>query len=192
MSRWWAPSLLRRIVLTMLLAVLLVWLALSLKDYWTFKQDVRNRESLGRVTDSILNSLTGFDPPQAQAALHAADRVYNDLRRHAEPEAGGALLFRLGRTDGRLVYVSPSASGLPDLVALGNPEKVSFQGMDHWPVVRQSAHWRLEIWVPVLEDGAAFTRIGMDVLAYILLALPLVLLPLGLAVWLGLRPLTGR
>lgn len=191
MKRWWGPSLLRRIVLTMLAALLLVWVALSLKDYWTFKQDVRSRESLGRVTQSILDSLQGFDPPQAQAALRAADRVYNDLRRHAEPQAGGALLFRLSRLDGALVYVSPSASGLPDLAEQGNPERVSFQGMDHWPVVRQNTQWRLAVWVPVMEDGAAFARIGQDVLGYVLLALPLVLLPLGLAVWLGLRPLNS-
>lgn len=191
MKRWWGPSLLRRIVLTMLAALLLVWVALSLKDYWTFKQDVRSRESLGRVTQSILDSLQGFDPPQAQAALRAADRVYNDLRRHAEPQAGGSLLFRLSRVDGALVYVSPSASGLPDLAVQGNPERVSFQGMDHWPVVRQNTQWRLAVWVPVMEDGAAFARIGQDVLGYVLLALPLVLLPLGLAVWLGLRPLNS-
>lgn len=189
MTRWWRPSLLRRIVLTMLAALLLVWVALSLKDYWAFRQDVRSRESLGRVTQSILDSLQGFDSPQAQAALQAADRVYNDLRRRAEPDAGGALLFRLGRVDGTLVYVSPLASGLPDLSVQGNPERVSFQGMAHWPVVRQNTQWRLAIWVPVLEDGAALARIGLDVLGYVLLALPLVLLPLGLAVWLGLRPL---
>ncbi|MFM2347614.1 MAG: hypothetical protein RL654_2367 [Pseudomonadota bacterium] len=189
MRRWWGPSLLRRIVLTMLAALLLVWVALSLKDYWAFRQDVRSRESLGRVTQSILDSLQGFDPPQAQAALQAADRVYNDLRRHAEPEAGGALLFRLSGLDGALVYLSPSAHGLPDLAAQGGPDRVSFQGRDHWPVVRQNAHWRLAVWVPVLENGAALARIGQEVLGYVLLALPLVLLPLGLAVWLGLRPL---
>lgn len=189
MRRWWGPSLLRRIVLTVLAALLLVWVALSLKDYWTFKQDVRNRESLGRVTQSVLDSLQGFDPPQARVALQAADRTYNDLRRHAEPEATGALLFRLSRLDGEPVYVSPSARGLPDLPARDSPARATHEGVDHWPVVRQNAHWRLAVWVPVLEDGAALARIGLDVLGYVLLALPLVLLPLGLAVWLGLRPL---
>lgn len=189
LKRWFGPSLLRRIVLTMLAALLLVWVALSLKDYWTFKQDVSKRESLGRVVQSLLDGVQGFDTLQAQAALQAADRAYNDLRRQAEPDAPGALLFRLSRVDGSLVYMSSSASALPDLPAQNAPERMAHRGMDHWPVVRQDAHWRLAIWVPVLEDGAALARIGLDVLGYVLLALPLVMLPLGLAVWLGLRPL---
>lgn len=189
MKRWLGPSLLRRSVFTLLAALVLVWVVLSLKDYWVFKQDVRNRESLGRVTQAILDSLQGFDEAQARSALQGADRVYNDLRRQAEPGASGALLFRLSRLDGTRVYVSERARDLPDLPAQGSPGRVTHQGMEHWPVVRQNAHWRLAIWVPVLEDGAALARIGLDVLGYVLLALPLVLLPLALAVWLGLRPL---
>lgn len=189
MKRWWGPSLLRRIALTMLAALLLVWAALSFKDYWTFKEDIRQRDSLGRVTQSLLDSLEGLDPLQARAALQSADRVYNNLRRQTEPGTVGALLFRLSSLDGQTVYRSASAKGLPELGAVTPPERVDFLGVSHWPVVRQDARWRLEIWVPVLEDSVALVRISLDVLGYVLLALPLVLLPLGLAVWLGLRPL---
>lgn len=190
MKRWFGPSLLRRMVLTMLAALLLVWVALSFKDYWTFKQDVSKRESLGRVTRAILDSLQGLDAQQAHTALLAADRVYNDLRRQAEPQAPGALLFRLSRLqDGQLVYGSGDAAPLPDLPAQDTPAQVVHQGMGHWPVVRQNTQWRLAVWVPVMEDGTALARIGLDVLGYVLLALPLVLVPMFLAMWLGLRPL---
>lgn len=183
------PSLLRRIVLTMLAALVLVWLVLSLKDYWVFKQDVRHHESLGNVTQSILNSLQGMDASQAHTALMAADRVLNGLRRQSEPDAPGALLFRLSGVDGTLVYGSPSALSMSDMAVQPTASRVSHNGMDYWPVVRHSAHWRLEVWVPVMEDGVALMRIGLELLGYVLLALPLVLLPLLLAVWLGLRPL---
>ena len=187
--RWLVPSLLRRTVFTLLAALLLVWVALSLKDYWVFKQDVDKRESLGWMTQSILDSLHGYDSQQVHTVVQAADRVYNEQRRRADPEAPHALLFRLGGADGTLVYASPGATRLPDLQVAQTPSRWVYEGASYWPVVRQNARWRLSVWVPVMEDSAALARIGLDVLGYVLLALPLVLVPLALAVRLGLRPL---
>lgn len=187
--RWFGPSLLRRTVVTLVAALLLVWVVLSLKDYAAFKRDVQALESLGRVTQTVLDSLQGFDAPQARAALVAADRQFNELRRQNELHAPGALLFQLNQTDGALVYRSAAPKALPDLMMTDTQGQVEHQGMSYWPMVRANANWRLAVWVPVMADRTAIGLIAMDVLSYLLLALPFVVVPLVLAVWQGLRPL---
>ena len=188
-AKWFGPSLLRRTVLTLLAALLLVWVVLSLKDYRAFKQDVQARESLGKLTQTVLDSLQGFDAVQARAALLAADRQFNALRRQNEPQAPGALLFQLSQADGTRVYRSAAPADLPDLLQPLDAAQVEHQGQRYWPVLQHNAQWRLAVWVPVMTDGAALRLIGLDVLGYVLLALPFVLLPMVLAVWQGLRPL---
>jgi hypothetical protein len=187
MKRWLRPSLLRRIVLTLLAALVLVWAVLSLKDYWVFKRDVHDSESVGRMTRTVLDSLKRFNEEQAWWALRAVDRQFNELRRHAEPQAPGALLFQLSRTDGTPIYHSDGAGPLPDLRPSASLRQVDHLGMGYWPVVQEDARWRLAVWVPVMSDGTALALIGADVLGYVLLALPFVLLPMVLAVWQGLR-----
>lgn len=189
MRRWLGPSLLRRIVLTLVAALALAWVALLLKDYLSFKQDVRSRDSLGRVTAVILDSLQDLDASQARAAMGAADRQYNALQRQSDPDMPGALQFQLSGLDGTLVYRSHASPPLPDLWQTQGQAEVRFAGVSYWPMVREDAHWRLAIWVPVVRDGTALLRIGKDILGYVLLALPIVVFPLLLAVWLGLRPL---
>lgn len=189
LKKWFGPSLLRRTVVTLLAALLLVWVVLSLKDYRAFKQDVQARESLGKLTQTVLASIEGFDAAQARATLLAADRQFNALRRQNEPQAPGALLFQLSRADGALVYRSAAPANLPDLLQPLDAAQVEHQGQRYWPVLQHNAQWRLAVWVPVMTDGAALRLIGLDVLGYVLLALPLVLLPMVLAVWQGLRPL---
>ncbi len=190
MKGWLPPSLLRRTVLTLLATLVLVWVVLSLKDYWVFKSQVSNREALGQTTRTLIQSLGGFDTEQARWAMLAADRQYNALRRSADPQAEGALLFQLNHTDGTLVYRSDPASTLPDLLGVAtDAQKVWYLGRPYWPVVVQDHGWRMALWIPAMADGTALAHIGLDVLAYVLLALPLVVVPMVWAVWRGLLPL---
>lgn len=205
MKDWLRPSLLRRTVLTLLATLVLVWVVLSLKDYWVFKSQVSNREALGQAPRTLIQSLDGFDTEQARWAMLAADRQYNALRRNADPQAEGALLFQLNRVDGTpetggaasagattgtLVYRSAPASELPDLLRVAaDAQQVWHQGRPYWPVVQQDHGWRMALWIPAMADGTALAHIGLDVLAYVLLALPLVVLPMVWAVWRGLLPL---
>lgn len=188
MNTWLGPSLLRRTVLALLAALLLVWLVLSLKDFWTFKQDVRDRESFGTIAKATLHSLQGLDDLQARVALLAADRQYNELRRQAENAAPGALLFLLQSARGGQVYASEA--GMQPDAAHGHPSgETEHRGVRYWVIEQRDARWRLVVWVPVMSDATAMALIGRDILGYLLLALPFVVLPMALAVWLGLRPL---
>lgn len=189
MKHWLGPSLLRRTVLALLAALVLVWVVLSLKDFLTFKQDVRDRESFGKIARATLNSLQGLDEPQARVALLAADRQYNELRRNAENAAPGSLLFQLRSIDGSVVYESGAGVTSPDASGASPSGEVEHLGTRYWVMTQEDSRWRLVVWVPVVSDATAMTLIGRDILGYLLLALPFVVLPMALAVWLGLRPL---
>lgn len=188
MTPWMKPSLLRRTVLALLAALVLVWVVLSLKDFWTFKQDVRDRESFGKIARATLNALDGMDESQARVALLAADRQYNELRRNAENAAPGSLLFQLRSVQGELVYESDRGMP-PDAAGDSRSGEIEYRGIRHWIMAQEDARWRLVVWVPVMSDTTAMALIGRDILGYLLLALPFVVLPMALAVWLGLRPL---
>lgn len=56
-------------------------------------------------------------------------------------------------------------------------------------VVHQSSHWRIRLMEPALTDAEAVWLIGRNLVQSMLIAFPLVLLPLWLAVRRGLRPL---
>lgn len=189
MKRWLGPSLLRRTVFALLTAMVLVWAVLSAKDFWAFKQDVRDRASFGRIAQATLASLQGFEAEQAGWAMAAADRQYNELRRQAEPQALGTLLFRLNAADGSLVYQSEGGVPQAGRLATDPLREVEYLGLRYWPMVQVNANWHFAVWVPVMTDATAMGLIGKDILSYLLVALPFVLLPIGLAVWLGLRPL---
>lgn len=189
MKHWLGPSLLRRTVLALLAALVLVWMVLSLKDFWAFKQDVRDHESFGKIARATLNSLQGLDAQQARVALLAADRQYNEMRRNAEASAPGELLFQLRSAQGSLVYESEGGAPPPDEAGAFPSGEIEHQGTRYWVLVQEDARWRLVVWVPVMSDATAMALIGRDILSYLLLALPFVVLPMALAVWLGLRPL---
>lgn len=189
MKHWLGPSLLRRTVLALLAALLLVWVVLSLKDFLTFKQDVRDRESFGKIAQATLNALQGMDAAQARVALLAADRQYNELRRNAENAAPGSLLFQLRSADGSVVYESVAGAPFPDASGASPSGEIEHKGTRYWVMTQEDARWRLVVWVPVVSDATAMALIGQDILGYLLVALPFVVLPMALAVWLGLRPL---
>ena len=189
MKRWLGPSLLRRTLFALLAAMVLVWVVLSLKDFRAFKEDVRSRESFKTIAQATLASLQGFDAGQAHWAMKAADRQYNELRRKAEAQAQGSLLFQLNAADRALVYQSEGGTPPADGDATDPSRAIEYRGMPYWPMVQRNERWRLAVWVPVMTDATAMGLIGKDILSYLLWALPFVMLPMGLAVWLGLRPL---
>lgn len=189
MKRWLRPSLMRRTVLTLAAALLLVWLALSLKDYLNFKRDVETRESTGRITLAIVQALHGLDNDGARAAMLATDRHFNTLRRQADAQAPGVLLFQLTRVDGATVYRSSLDTPWPAADGIGHGGDAATPRAVYWPVARANGPWRLAVWVPAQSDAHALAIISLDILNYILIALPLVMLPIALAVWQGLKPL---
>jgi signal transduction histidine kinase len=189
MTGWWRPSLVRRVVVALLAAFLLVWGVLISIDYLEYRNGARRSAGLELLAGNIAESLPARDDGQATAVVRAAGMQYNRLRKIGAPAGVGELLLVLERRDGTLLHASPGARGWRIPAAAPYPERQFINGQEHWSAVRESGGWRLLVLEPVIDDTLIVRLLGGELLLPLLIAFPLVLIPLWLAVRRGLRPL---
>ena len=189
LKRLFAATLVRRVVLALLLAFVLVWpvlLVLQINEVDRSEDVSAELRAFGADAAALLSTLD--DAGQARAALAAIDVTYNgQLRLH---EISMRQLYQLfDRRSGAAVYLS---DGAPTQLM---PSEVSgyghrtINGRRHRVFSADTARWSLRIALPALDKGWLLQRIGGDLARYMLIALPLVLLPVVLAARQGLRPL---
>jgi len=189
MRRCWQPSLVRRVLFALLAAFLLVWCVLIGVDYLAYRAGTQRLDGLDLLARGIAESLPAGDAGQAVAVVRAAELQYNRLRKGGTPADVGDLLMRLDRRDGTPLYASPAAGrpGIPG--AAPDPARVDIGGRPYWSAVRESGPWRLQVLEPVIDDTLIVRLLGGELLWPMLIAFPLVLLPLWFAVRRGLLPL---
>ena len=186
---WWVPSLVRRVVVALLAAFALVWVTLVVVDYVEFRRAARSQEGLHRAVRALAASLAFDDAPRAAQVVLATETQYNLLRSESLPLSFGPMLLELSRPDGTRVYASAALQG-QQLPAPGEtPAEWQVRGKRYGMVVHQSPHWRIRLMEPALTDAEAVWLIARNLVQSMLIAFPLVLLPLWLAVRRGLRPL---
>jgi two-component system, OmpR family, sensor histidine kinase QseC len=190
MNRLFQPTLVRRVVLALLLAFAVVWIALLINDVLQVRQTEQNNPNLIRAATQLIDMLGAVDDPlQARSLLTAIDRSTAKLGQ--EDHIPGSLLLQLWDRRTHSLVFSSSAAGQDILhgdsgrqttqILHGDTLYVVESDSPHWTVVL--AHSRLALrWV--LETNA------LDLIRPMLIAFPLVLVPVWLAVSLGLRPLS--
>lgn len=171
----WRPTLLRRIVGALLLAFALAGTALLALDFVQFKHEMATRPGVQTLADAIATSLA--DVPDAHdAALIVQARARETQRlRHAAGLLPGDVEFRLADAAGRVVFATPGAA--------------SAGTATHWQAQAQAGPWRLTLAEPRLADTTVLGWLVRELLPSLLLAFPVVLLPLWIAVRRGMRPL---
>lgn len=186
------PSLARRVVLALLGALGLIWLVLVAVSYVELQLAGPGVLALPGFTQALAASLPD-DEAGARVALNTTLATYARLR---ASEAVGLppLLARLSRPTGAAVLASPGlpASG-PEALPAEPPAFTtwSLAGRRHWLATARSAHWQLVLLEPVPADDWVIGQEMRELVQPILIAVPLLLLPLWLAVRSGLRPLRG-
>ncbi|MFO1226698.1 sensor histidine kinase [Roseateles sp.] len=171
----WRPTLLRRIVLALVLAFSLVGLVLLGLDFLEFQQGMDTKPGVQVLADALAASIEDLSATEdARLVVRARERETNRLRR-----SGGVLpgdvVFELAHGDGAVVYTS-----------VGSPFPSS---ITHWVATAKAGPWQVRLAEPRLADSTVLGWLGKDMLASLLIAFPLVLLPLWVAVHRGLRPL---
>jgi two-component system sensor histidine kinase QseC len=189
MTGWWRPSLVRRLVLALLAAFFLVWCVLVGVDYLEYRNLTRHSAGLELLAGNIADSLPTGDEGQAIAVVRAAGMQYNRLRKIGAPADVGELLIVLERRDGTLLHALPGARGLRIPSSAPYPERLFVDGREYRLAVRELDRWRLFVLEPVIDDTLIVRLLGGELLMPMLIAFPLVLLPLWLAVRRGLLPL---
>jgi signal transduction histidine kinase len=185
------PTLVRRSVLSVLLAFVLVWAVLLGYIFITYKQTIANEPGLQKYGDALLLSLAPVaDPAHAQAVMAATDTWTNIRRRQGGMLPGTALYeLRDAATGQQVLYASPGWQALPSRTPDGAITETVLHDRVYRVYAGRNARWLLHIADPKRTDGAFLRRNAQSLLPYLLLAAPFVLLPVWLSVRNGLRPL---
>lgn len=182
------PSLMRRTVAALLLAFVLVLLALLVHDYLETRQAyvqdlaIRHRAALWAPELAPL-----ADANDAGRLLVVLARV-NDRWRERTRQSRDAI-HQLRDATGAVRAAFPPTATAAFAAGPGPVTQQPVDGVTHWVVVQDAGPWRLVIAEPAEPLAPLLWRLADDILDKLLLALPLVLLPVGLALWTGLAPL---
>lgn len=187
MKALFRPTLARRLMLVLLAAFVLVWLALLAFEYISFKQQLKSRSGLAQISEGVSAGLgTARNAEQARVIVHATSIWLNQVRQRAAV-LPGELLFQLRGPDGAQVYSSP-ALGVHLLDGGAQLGEQAIGSQRFWLVCTKGQRWLLCMAEPKIAQSVLLARLGMSLLPYLAISLPLVLLPLWLAISYGLRP----
>ncbi|MBC8027370.1 MAG: sensor histidine kinase [Steroidobacteraceae bacterium] len=184
-----APSLARRVTLALLVAFGIVWCVLLAMDFWSFKQAAQNRTALRSATQALADSVAGTSAAEAKAIVQASDLQFNRSRRRSGLDGIDDLKFLLEGADGGVLYASAGIQRNSLTAAKGSRQLVTASGRIYWSDVQTGRPWRVTLLEPVVSDALVLRWISEQQLVPMLIAFPLVLLPVWLAVRRGLRPL---
>lgn len=176
-----------RVLLAALAAVVLVLVAL---DYAEFKAGVSARLAQQSAAQALGEALAEADETVAAAIVRATELQFNRTRRASGLAGIEDLLFQLQTPDGRVVY---SSAALPGATALSpeqmRQEVLALRQQAYWPWLQETPRWRVLLLEPVVRDGQLLRWLGAGLLPSLLVAVPLLCLPLWWAVRTGLAPL---
>ncbi|WP_298212552.1 ATP-binding protein [Acidovorax sp.] len=188
------PTLVRRSVASVTTAFVLVWAVLLGYDFFIYKQAITYDPGLLKYGDALLESLTPItDPAQAAAAVASTNHWTNIRRRQIGLLPGTAMHELRDSASGQIVYAPPGLEALeipppPSQTGSSISEPV-LQGKPYRIYSGHNARWALRIVEKKRMDADYLSYRGRNLLPYLLLAAPFVLLPVWLSVRNGLRPL---
>lgn len=186
----WGPSLTRRILLALMAAMALVWLALLAQAAYLHYAAMESNPGVHQLARGLARSLESMDSAEeARTLVRGMALTLNAMRSNVALLQGDGVLLQLQDTHGQLLY---SSSARIPVVALAGPSghaQMAIAGRPHWAAWESVGAWRVLVAEPRLPDARLLGFMGEDLAMSVLLALPLVGLPLWLAVRTGLRPL---
>lgn len=182
------PSLVRRIAAALLLSFVLVLLAFLARNFWQVQRDFDENLAIKVRAEAMAPVLARLaDEREAGLVLASFAEMLN--ARRGQHGFAAPVFHQLRRADGSLVAAFPAgfAPDLPGKSGLIVTAKVD--GQPHHVVQADAGPWRVLIAAPAFGDRDVLRWLGEDILNDLMLALPLVLLPLWLALRSGLKPL---
>lgn len=183
--RWLQPSLSRRMLSALLLAFALVSVALVAQNYLAFQHSMAENPGVRQLGEILVASVAEIEDETTVAkALNGFVKHTNKLRRETAILPGEVML-QVFDAQGRQVFFSAPAEAIS---GIGNGEQV-LNGRRHWTWRGDGPRWSVRIAEPMLNDQDLLSWLALDLSSSMLLAFPLVLLPLWLAVYSGLAPL---
>ena len=192
MKNFLQPTLTRRVALALLVSYPIVCAVLVGVMYLEYRQG--QELYVGNFSDwpvalRLRDALaTVEDPAAARAVAAAIQRIDNGQRQRGDVPLTVVMQIR-DRLDQSLIYSSPLAA---EVSLGGNPHRLTYQavhGQTFQVFQLDTPRWRV-LWGRTVVSASQFMGfVANDVLHYMTIAFPFILLPAWLAVSHGLRPL---
>jgi signal transduction histidine kinase len=182
------PTLVKRVMGALLLAFALVWLVLMARQVMLATDRQAFDQNLQALGDNLLASIAPIDRPgEARAVVAATAALINHSYRSSHVPA--ALLVELQAADGTRLFRSPEAGNASLHGAPGRIDAGAVNGHPYRLYQGRTARWSLLVAAPQMPTGWIIGTLSGGLTIDMLIALPLVLLPLWFAVTRGLQPL---
>ncbi|WP_426194516.1 ATP-binding protein [Massilia sp. DWR3-1-1] len=182
------PTLVRRAMLTLLIAFALVWLVLLGKGLYDATDRAALDRTLLRLGENLLTLIGPLEAPaEARAAVAASATLIDDSYRASG--VPGAVLMELRNADGARLFVS--AKGVPAGLhgMAGQIVGASADGQPYRLYEGRRGRWTLLVAAPILPTSWLVKALGGPLALDMVIALPFVMLPLWFAVTRALAPL---
>lgn len=183
MRRWLRPTLARRLVTALLLAIVLLATLVLVQDQLDLQRDMGTGVR-GLALDWAAGLDALDDPLQAAKLAAAQTSRANELRRRSALIPGD-LVVQLLDAQGQLLFASATA----DIISKPGLSEQELAGRKYWTYRHDGEHWSLRVAEPALSSTSLLGFSSWELSKQLLLAFPLMLLPLWLAVRSGLKPL---
>lgn len=183
------PSLSRRLVLALAAALVLVALEILAWEYVSHRWRTADYTGLGSAAEAFTGYLLAAPEAERVVMLRTLVEDINHWRRD-DPERwpGEVAALWLGR-DGQVIYESHPRLRQPLLAQGTGRDDPELDGRKHWTYQLDSELGSLRLIEPQRSAEEDVQRIAPQLRFYLLIAFPVVLLPIWLAMYGGLRPL---
>ncbi len=176
-----------RLVAALLLAFALISVLVIAMNYWNARTQLDKQSSAAPLASVLIKSLDALDDAEAATAvLQAFIAELNRVRQEVVP-GSASVSVRLERHGGGTVY--ESGRDLRNQTAPTGLSRLDVDGHPHVAYSAQGQRWNLLVLEPLLTDLELLEWLLGEVGMSLLIALPVLLLTLWLAVRSGLRPL---
>lgn len=186
---WLGPSLARRLFVALFLAFVLIEIGLTANDFFGYKKDEANIEGLEALTQTLRERLAQI--PTADAAvlfIRSTEGLVNDVRRQPDHPMGDCL-WQIFDAQGKLLYATKGQTTNPLPVQKGRKILARINGKLFFVSAIDAGPWHVRLAKPKLNDKTVLGWISIEMIPSLLLAFPLVLLPVWFGISRGLRPL---
>ncbi|NHZ34216.1 sensor histidine kinase [Massilia rubra] len=182
------PTLVRRVVLSLLMAFAIAWLLLLAVMYVSANDQAAEDKGVEDVGRGLVASLARLDNAGEARAVAAATSEQIDLLYRAN-DIPVVMLVELTDRDGTRLYLSPAAGSAR---LAGDPRSLTtalVNGRTFRVFKGGAGRWSVALAVSRVDDTFLLLTLGRDLVVYLLIAFPCFLLPVWIAVSRGMRPL---
>jgi len=185
MPQWLRPTLTRRVMGALLLAFALFAVLILVEDQLDIQQAMATDPGIRQFGRQLAAGLDAIDDAALAARVLDAHMRHINRLRARQQMSPGPLLARLVGPDGRTAYAPAIAF---DIGQTGIGEQ-QIAGKAYWTYRQDGPRWSLRMAEPALSRARLLGFASWELGKQLLLAFPLMLLPLWLAVHTGLAPL---